>query len=128
MANWDDKQEDAPTSYEPTANPDDFQDAPVPAATLTPHAGQIVYHCRRCDTHVVVPADELAGRDITKMCLCGRGTVVSEDGAPVSISQAWPVKPHQHVAPPAPDDPIAQREAAAKARRQQRAEWREFDS
>ncbi len=98
-----------------------YDAAPAERSAIAPHAGNIVYHCRRCDTHVSISAEELAGRDITKLCLCGQGATVSEDGAPISISPAWPVKPRR--AEPT-DKVIDQREAAAKAKHK-RTEWEE---
>lgn len=71
----------------------DDDGAIVTPPTISPHAGNLVYHCRRCDTHVTMSVEELLGRDITKLCLCGHGVITRESSEPQTISPAWPVKP-----------------------------------
>ncbi len=103
------------------ANLDSLGEPEIPT-TITPHAGRLVYHCRRCDTHVSMTVAELAGRDITHLCLCGLGIVTREPGD-TSISQPWPVRPRKAEPPLDPNYPIARREAADKARHAKRREW-----
>ncbi len=100
------------------------------AESKTSHEGRIVYHCRRCDTHVSIRVEELNGRDITRFCLCGRGTLTRENGEPVALSPTFAVKACAASASAAGGDAIARREAADREKRKQRSrqEWKEFDS
>ncbi len=93
----------------------------VPGAPIvTPHTGHLVYHCRRCDTHVTIRAEDLGDRDITTLCLCGQGAVTREPGDH-SIAQPWPVKPRQ----PEPSDPVIDARIAKSKANRQRTEWTE---
>jgi hypothetical protein len=94
------------------------------------HIGHITYHCHVCGTDVSETPEYVAahGGDVTKLCLCGRGTVVSENGQHVSLAKPWPIRPRATTG--THSDSIQRREEAASAERKARgrSEWREFDS
>jgi hypothetical protein len=91
------------------------------------HVGRITYHCHICGTDVSVTPENLAerGGDVTKLCICGRGTIVSETGQHMPLAKPWPIRPPTTTG--IVSESIQRREEAAAAKRHKRGrqEWLE---